>query len=453
MMENRSFDHLLGWLKQNNSDIEGITGNEFNHYKANDPKSKTVKVNQNGFDRATFDPGHGFEDVSEQIFGYVADPTKKETPKMDGFAQNAIRTKHVDPLNAFSMFTYKSASVINGFATDFAVFDHWHCSLPGPTDPNRAYFMSGTSNGVITNFNGTLWNQQSYMDFLRKHNISWRAYYQDDPWAMMYFADMHKPENHQYVGVYDQFKKDVKDGKLAQFTLLQPRMTSAHGPPNWQHPDALVSEGEKLYKEIYELLRNSPFWKKLAFIITYDEHGGFYDHVAPPQEGVPNPDGVKAHNKFNFDRLGIRIPTVVISPWIKKGTVVHKPTGAQAPFPTSQYESTSIMSTVNKIFGINEHMSKRAEWAGTFEHIFTQMDQPRDDCPQYLQELGPIDMEDWEYVRNLPLNDHLETQVQFYCKFNKRGEDCGKDIVNQYQASLFIDKEVKYFFEHTLKKM
>jgi len=332
------------------------------------------------------------------------------------------------------------------------VFDKWFCSLPGPTDPNRAFFMSGTSNGAIDNFNGTLWSQESYMNFLGKHGITWRSYYQDDPWAMMYFSDMHQPDNHKFVGVYDQFKTDVRNGLLAQFTLLQPRMTSAHGPPNWQHPDALVSEGEKLYKEIYELLRNSPFWEKLAFIITYDEHGGFYDHVPPPQEGVPNPDGLKARNKFDFDRLGIRIPTIVISPWVKKGTVVHQPQGAQAPQPTSQYESTSIMATVNKIFGISTSMSKRASWAGTFEHIFTQMDEPRKDCPEYLPELPPTDMEDWEFVKNLPLNDHLETQVMFYCKFNKRGEDCGKDIKNQYQASLFIDKEVKYFFEHTLKQ-
>jgi phospholipase C len=120
------------------------------------------------------------------------------------------------------------------------------------------------------------------MNFLRVNGISWRAYYEDDPWAMMYFADMHKAENVKFVGVYDQFVTDVKNGILSQFTLLQPRMTSAKGPPNWQHPDALLSEGEKFYKGIYELLRSSPFWEKLAFIITYDEHGGFYDHVAPP---------------------------------------------------------------------------------------------------------------------------------------------------------------------------
>jgi len=452
MMENRSFDHFLGWLKQNNSDIEGITGNEFNHYNASDPNSPIVKVNQNGYDRAPYDPGHGFDDTAEQIYGFIPDPTKKETPKMNGFAQNAIYTKHMkDPKNTFSMFTSSTASIINGFATDFAVFDQWFCSLPGPTDPNRAFFMSGTSNGVITNFNGTLWNQQSYMDFLRVHNISWRAYYQDDPWAMMYFADMHNPQNYQYVGQYEQFKKDVANGELAQFTLLQPRMTSSRGPPNWQHPEALVSEGEKLYKEIYEILRNSKFWKKLAFIITYDEHGGFYDHVAPPQDGIPNPDGVKAPNLFNFDRLGIRLPTVVISPWIKKGTVVHHPKGDQAPQKSSQYDSTSIMSTVNRIFGVKDHMSKRAEWAGTFEHIFGELEYAREDCPSVLMEMPPVDMEDWEMVKRLPLNDHLETQVRFYCKFNNRGEECGKGIGNQYEASLFIEKEVKYFFEVTLQ--
>jgi len=92
------------------------------------------------------------------------------------------------------------------------------------------------------------------------------------------------------------------------------------------HPVASVLEGERLYKNVYEALRNGPLWNETLFILTFDEHGGFYDHVAPPQVGVPNPDGINSEHDFHFTRLGIRIPTLAISPWIPKGTLVNKPT-------------------------------------------------------------------------------------------------------------------------------
>jgi len=246
-----------------------------------------------------------------------------------------------------------------------------------------------------------------------------------------------------------RFIDNVKKGKLDQVTFLQPRMTSHNGPPTWQHPDALVSAGEHLYKQIYETLRNSPFWNKLAFIITYDEHGGFYDHVSPPQDGIPNPDNINANNGFKFDRLGVRVPTIVISPWVKKGTVVHRPTG---PTSTSQFDSTSIMATINKIFNIKENMLKRAEWAGTFEHIFNQMDAPRDDCPISLPDIPETSDETLKIIKEQTLNDHFKNQSDFFCKFNNRDKDCGKDIKNQYQASVFIEKEAKYFMDN-LKKI
>jgi phospholipase C len=448
MMENRSFDHMLGWLHLNHTEIDGLTGTEYNHYVADDPNSPKVLVNQHGYETGPDDPGHSWTDTADEIFGKVVLPPTKGDPKMIGFVQNALSHKHT-PENPMSMFTNETAPIINTLAVEFGVFDRWFCSLPGPTDPNRAYFMSGTSDGVITNWNGTLWGQQSYFDFLTKHNVTWRAYYQDDPWAIMYFKDMHDPVNYKNVGELDAFFTDVKAGKLAQYTVLQPRMSSKDGPPTWQHPDASVKAGEALYKQIYETLRASPFWDSLAFMITYDEHGGFYDHVPPPQTGVPNPDGVKASNKFDFDRLGIRVPAVIISPWIPKSTVEHEPSG---PTPTSQYDATSILSTVSKIFGITEHLHARDAWSGTFEKLFLQLDKPRDDCPMILPNVAETTEEELEKIRKLPLNDHQEIQVQFYCQFNNRGAGCGSDITNQYEASVFIEEEVKVFWQNLENK-
>lgn len=140
------------------------------------------------------------------------------------------------------------------------------------------------------------------------------------------------------------------------------------GPPTWQHPDALISEGERLIKSIYEALRKSDLWDSLAFLITYDEHGGFYDHVAPPQTGIPSPDGVPARNGFTYDRLGIRVPTLLISPWVAKSKVVHEPKRGGPHF-----DATAVIATSNKIFGIKEHMHQRDAWVGTFEDLFEEV--------------------------------------------------------------------------------
>jgi len=257
----------------------------------------------------------------------------------------------------------------------------------------------------------------------------------------MYFEDMHQAENKKNVFELTQFLKDAQANNLAQFTWLQPRSSSLHGPPTWQHPEALVSEGERLIKSIYDVLRASTLWSSTAFIVTYDEHGGFYDHVAPPQVGIPSPDGVRAQNGFGFDRLGIRVPMVVASPWVRKGTVVHAPKSGGPHF-----DATGIIATSRKIFGITEQLSEREKWVGTFEDIFQELDAPRTDCPLTLPEIPPYDWEDLKIQWALPLNDHMQDQVDFFCKFNEgHRKDCGKHIKNQYQASVFITEESRKF--------
>jgi phospholipase C len=138
---------------------------------------------------------------------------------------------------------------------------------------------------------------------------------------------------------------------------------------DWQHPDASVLEGERLLKQVYEALRAGPKWEETLFLITYDEHGGFYDHVAPPNKGIPG-NGDVASNGFKFDQLGVRVPTIAISPWIKKGSVVHDALKGEKPTATSQFDHTSILATVNKILGLDTEgvapLTDRMGWANTF---------------------------------------------------------------------------------------
>jgi len=189
------------------------------------------------------------------------------------------------------------------------------------------------------------------------------------------------------VQKWEDFVKQAETGELPHYSWIDPAYVfnpNTNMPAQSQHPgDGAIPAGEKLIKDLYETVRASPLWNKSAIIITYDEAGGFWDHVPPPQNGVPNPDGIVPKPKqkdFNFDRLGMRVPFVVVSPWIKKNTVVHEPKG---PTKTSQYDHTSIAATVKKIFGTKRFLTKRDAWAGTFEHIFS-LKAPRKDCPLNL---------------------------------------------------------------------
>lgn len=116
---------------------------------------------------------------------------------MDGFVWNALVHGHNES-NPVSMFDSQSAPIINTLAREFAVFDHWHCSIPGPTDPNRAFAMSGTSRGTLDNYNGTRWKQQSFFDLVRQYNRTFGAYYQDDLWFALLFSLASKAQIHLF---------------------------------------------------------------------------------------------------------------------------------------------------------------------------------------------------------------------------------------------------------------
>jgi len=212
------------------------------------------------------------------------------------------------------------------------------------------------------------------------------------------------------------FFDDLKAGTLPQFVLIQPRMaTSNTGPSNWQHPDNSVEQGEILMTQIYTSLKASKYWEQTLWIITYDEHGGFFDHQLTPATGVPSPDGILSPDGFDYSRLGVRIPTVMVSPWIAKGTVVSVPEGPRAPTATSQYDSTSIISSANKLFGIKDSMTKRDAWAGTFHDIVSGTSGLRTNCPDSLPPARQLSEKEITKEMNMPLNDHHFDSINLLC--------------------------------------
>jgi phospholipase C len=216
---------------------------------------------------------------------------------------------------------------------------------------------------------------------------------------------------------------------------------------NWQHPDAPLREGERLIKRVYEALRNSDHWTELALLITYDEHGGFYDHVTPPDQGVPPPGDQVAANGFAFDRLGVRVPALLISPWSPRGQVVHEPQGDQLTTPTSRFEHTSVIASVRRMLDIAQPLTQRDAWAATFNSLFEQLQAPRTDCPLTLPEVPHFPAAQLPALLARPLNDHQKVQVRFYCVENQRGPDCGQEVHTQADAALFFDREIPVYLE------
>lgn len=136
----------------------------------------------------------------------------------------------------------------------------------------------------------------------------------------------------KYIDNFHQFDLDFKrhceEGKLPNYVVIEQRYFDTKLlPANDDHPSHDVSQGQKFVKHVYEALRASPQWNDILFVIIYDEHGGFYDHVPTPVTGVPSPDDIVGPEPYNFrfDRLGVRVPAILISPWIERGTGNYKP--------------------------------------------------------------------------------------------------------------------------------
>ncbi|PKI57915.1 hypothetical protein CRG98_021703 [Punica granatum] len=446
VQENRSFDHILGWMKKYvNPEIDGVTGAESNPISTNDSNSSRVFFG----DESAYvdpDPGHSIQAIYEQVFGEPwteESASKKLVPTMQGFAQNAERVQKGLAEIVMNGFQPEHVPVYRELVSEFAVCDRWFASVPASTQPNRLFVHSATSHGATSNDTKKLiggFPQKTIFESLDEAGFSFGIYYQYPP-ATLFYRNLRKLKYLKNFHQYDiQFKNHCKEGKLPNYVVVEQRYWDLAGlPGNDDHPSHDVSEGQKFVKEVYELLRASPQWNEMLFVITYDEHGGFYDHIPTPVKGVPSPDGIVGPEpyKFQFDRLGVRVPTILISPWIDRGTVLHEPSG---PYPTSQFEHSSIPATVKKIFDLKSFLSNRDEWAGTFEGIVMNRSSPRTDCPVALPEA--VKLREGGPKEEAKLNDFQEIMVQMAATLNG---DHAKDIYPyKLVQDMTVGEAVKY---------
>ena len=233
---------MLGHLKSLNPAIDGLDGTQGNPLNPGVPNSPWVPVNNNAIDGGPVDPCHSFDCITIQVFGSPIPVSNKTAPvRMDGFAVNTPGGAKNVPF-VMSAFNSTNLPVLSTLAMEYAVFDAWHVSAPTCTNPNREFMMSGTSHGFLDN---TLpdagFPQQTHFQFLEAHGVSWKSYYGDSPWMMPAFADCRTPAALNKTLLMPHFFDDLKNGGLAQYTLIQPTMaTSKTQVSNWQHVRCLA---------------------------------------------------------------------------------------------------------------------------------------------------------------------------------------------------------------------
>lgn len=405
MLENRSFDQMLGFLYQSSNNkspsgqsYDGLTGQESNPDDAG-REIKVYQITQNSphpYLMPGADPGEGFFNTNYQLFS-TDDPAPGSVPSNKGFVINfkaAIASdlsRHfqdtlpdTQPSEIMAMYSPEMLPVMSALARGYAVCDRWFSSAPTQTIPNRTFAAAGTSQGHLDN-HVKVFTCPSIFGRLSENDIDWAIYgYNRDPLTRLDFTDtQHADEKH--FGHFRDFQTRADAGTLPAYTFLEPGWAASG---NSQHPNYDVALGEQLLREVYDTLRNSPSWNETLLLITYDEHGGNYDHVPPPSNAVPPGDNTVGELGFDFKRFGVRIPALLISPRIAPGTVFRARSGA--------IDHTSVLKTIELRFGLAP-LTQRDKAAPDLGDVLT-LAQPRTDdplegiVPPQSQEIHPKQM-------------------------------------------------------------
>lgn len=387
MMENRSFDHMLGALKKEDPRINGLTGNESNP----DTKNEQIKVEPQAAYQGQLDPDpdHHFPGVNTQLYFGTGGPPG--APSMQGFIQSYFEQRR-DVNHSHKIMYYfppEKIPILTGLARNYAVFNGWFSSIPGPTLCNRAFAHYGTSFGQV-GMNLFYLNVPylSIYERMLKAGKTAKLYYFDQQSSSLEVVNLLKNQP-KLFGLYEDFLSDCKKNRLPDYCFVEPNYSDHESDGGGellasdQHPDHHVLAGEAFIASVYNAIRQNPnLWKTTLLLIVYDEHGGIYDHVPPP---ACTPDGFEASAAdtgtgvpFKFDRLGVRVPAILVSPWIPKGSVIPGPEDA---VNGRVFEHASIPATVMQAFQISDdNRSPREKAANTFLGLLSDTMRPDDDC-------------------------------------------------------------------------
>jgi phospholipase C len=421
MLENRSLDNVLGWLHQDGKPIniwpKGDLPQRFDGIRPSDVnwKGDTMWRPTNGYASMgsqrwrmpRWDPKEGIFDVHRQMYaradGIVLDTDWGSNIPMGGFAQDFPAGNDSGVGDVMGAYNRDDLPVLYGLAENFAVSDRWFASVPSETDPNRGFALTGTSEGDEYALQFKIFNGPTLFGGLNATNSnlpggkSWGIFYRDTGPSSMapkgsicytegkftqVRSELSQSNGRGQVTPYADFLKALQGGApIPQFCYVEPSWGWGWGEPGGDdfrgmqgtdyHPPAWVGPGEWYLNELYVALRNSPQWNNMLFVIVFDEHGGTWDHVAPPR--CENPDGIVAKFPvpFEFKRMGPRVPALLVSPFVAPRTVFRAPPGSRAA-----YDHTSLIKTV-------------LNWAGTKPGYIAKMGQRVVTAPPFDGVLSP----------------------------------------------------------------
>ncbi|KAL2812236.1 phosphoesterase [Aspergillus cavernicola] len=387
VMENRSFDNILGGQSTRGLDNPLHNGPFCNPFNLTDPSEGLACTGPKSFDSVVNDPDHAIYGNNIQFYGeYTPDnnaiASGKLKPHNQGFAHEQMRL-YLDEANKTDLvtevmhyYTEEQVPVLTSLVQNYLTFNHWHSDIPGNTNPNRAALVSGTSHGHGLNdegFDNHELPNRSIFQQLTETGHSWVNYVDPDGGTgpdAAFFNWTYATNNQDKIVPLANFYDDAAAGALPELTYINPSCCGV-GTTS-MHPSGLISDGETLIKSVYDALRSGPQWHDTLFILTFDESGGFHDHVPSPL--APRPDNLTFTLEtpngddytFPFNRLGGRIPTLLISPWVGKGTVEQKGTNHNGE--TISYSATSILRTLGYLWDF-EPFTPRVEHAASFEHL------------------------------------------------------------------------------------
>lgn len=433
MFENRSFDNLLGRLYEAGevASFEGVTGKELSNpipdwvtdqgpYGPAVPYGVAPDMNT-----PSPDPGEEYQHVNTQLHGIIDPLTNRgllaakmappynapadllREPVMAGFVTDYISAftaemgrepGYTEYAQIMTGYTPGQLPVTSALARGFATFDHWFCEVPSQTFANRSFFHAGTSSGFVVNMTPAesfpVHNTaETIFERLDQQGLSWRVYC-DPPSHMSLTGVIHAPRLWQHFRTRfvttDQFLQDCADGTLPAYSFIEPNLLYGHNdmhpafdalfPGTMIDPPSSLLGGEALLAKVYNAVRTatsdtgSNAWNTLL-LMTFDEHGGTYDHVPPPLAPAPKAPHPPGQMGFGFRRSGVRIPAVAVSPWIPARTVV-----------TSEHRNTSVIATLRRRWQLGPPLTERDGAAADLWPVLS-LDTPRD--PDGWPEVSP----------------------------------------------------------------
>jgi phospholipase C len=401
LMENRSFDQMLGCFQEVYPNLDGIDANA--PARVNSDGVKPYQQVPTDAQQMPVDPRHETEHVLNQLkdgnAGFVRD-----------FVENyGVTASDDDRQLIMSYYPRMFLHALHRMARDFTICDHWFSSLPGPTWPNRFFAFSGTASGRVDMPDGIKHpdldnlifrqHQTTLFDRLNEAGKSWKVYYYDFPSSLI-LTHQRELQNLLKYHKIDKFFQDVvhlQAEDFPEFALIEPKYSGQD--QNDDHPPHNIMKGEKLIADVYNAIRsNDELWKSTLLVVVFDEHGGFYDHVSPPPAVPPD----EHQEEYAFDRLGVRVPAVLISPLVSQRV------------ESTQFDHTSLLKYMVNKWGLGS-LGARTAAANSIGVAITES-QPRTDTLPFIRISTSVVLPDRPDLEKEVNSDH-QIALQAFAKY------------------------------------